>query len=197
MKKLLHVGSGTSNITNLKGFNSSWKEDRLDINPDVNPDIIADITDLGCVPSNEYDAVYSSHNIEHVYAHQVEDVLKDFYRVLKPEGFIVITCPDLEAVCEQVLQKGLVEPLYDSPAGPISAIDIIYGHRQSIAYGNTFMTHKCGFTFNVLVNCLSSCNFKSLFGGRRVANLDLWIIGFKTEQDSNYVNELATRYFPD
>ena len=196
MNRLLHVGCGSSNITDLKGFNSSWKEDRLDINPDVNPDIIADITDLGCVPSNEYDAVYSSHNIEHVHAHQVEAVLKDFYRVLKPEGFLIITCPDIESVCEQVLQKGLLEPLYTSSSGAISAIDIIYGHRQSISAGNTYMSHKCGFTLNVLADCLINCNFKSMHGGRRLEYFDLWLIGFKEEQNKHYVAELTNRYLP-
>lgn len=197
MNRLLHVGCGSSNITDLKGFNSSWKEDRLDINPDVNPDIIADITDLGCVPSNEYDAVYSSHNIEHVYAHQVEAVLKDFYRVLTPKGFLIITCPDLESVCEQVIQKGLVEPLYDSAAGPISAIDILYGHRQSIANGNTFMSHKCGFTFQVIANCLEHSGFKSIFGGKRPAHFDLWMLAFKNETHISDVQNIANKFLPN
>lgn len=196
MNKLLHVGCGSSDITDLKGFNSSWKEDRLDINPDVNPDIIADITDLGCVPSNEYDAIYSSHNIEHVYAHQVQDVLKDFFRVLKPGGFLVITCPDLESVCERALSAGLTNELYMSSVGPICPIDIIYGHRQSIANGNVFMAHKCGFTLNILSNCLINCNFQSLLGGSRPEFYDLWLLGFKKEVSSEYAKLIAERYLP-
>jgi predicted SAM-dependent methyltransferase len=37
------------------------------------------------------DALYSSHNIEHVFAHEVVPTLKEFRRVLKPDGFVVIT----------------------------------------------------------------------------------------------------------
>ena len=41
------------------------------------------------------DAVFSSHNIEHLYPHEVPLALKEFMRVLKPDGFVLMTCPDL------------------------------------------------------------------------------------------------------
>jgi predicted SAM-dependent methyltransferase len=196
MKKLLHVGCGKSDIFQLKGFSSSWKETRLDIDPEVNPDITADITDLGCIQSESFDAIYSSHNIEHVFAHQVINVLNNFFRILRSDGILILTCPDLESACEKVLQQGLVNPLYDSGAGPISPIDIIYGHRASIANGNTFMAHKCGFTYDVLSQCLRESGFQYIYGGSRPNHFDLWAICFKRTTHHNEMQIIAEKYLP-
>jgi len=118
MKTLLHVGCGPMYKSHLKGFNNdNWKEIRLDIDQKVNPDIVGTITDMNGVKTGSVDAVYSSHNIEHVYPHEVQIVLKEFYRVLKHDGIVVLTCPDLQRVCEAVVNNKLTEPLYETPNG--------------------------------------------------------------------------------
>ena len=72
MKKLLHVGCNKNTKENtIKYFDNSWSEVRLDINKHVNPDIIGSMTDLSNVEKNSYDAVFSSHSIEHLFAHEV------------------------------------------------------------------------------------------------------------------------------
>ena len=92
----MYVGCGPTDKTGLKGFNSDdWKEIRLDIDNSVQPDIVGTLTDMNGVETASVDAVYSSHNIEHVYAHEVQTALGEFYRVLKPDGIVVVTCPDL------------------------------------------------------------------------------------------------------
>jgi len=63
--------------------------------------------DMAAVADASVDAIYSAHNIEHVYAHEVPQVLKEFLRVLKPEGFLVVTCPDLQTVCQLVAEDKL------------------------------------------------------------------------------------------
>jgi hypothetical protein len=50
--------------------------------------------------------------------------LQEFLRVPKPEGFAVITCPDLQSVCALVAEDKLTDAAYDSPAGPIAPLDI-------------------------------------------------------------------------
>jgi predicted SAM-dependent methyltransferase len=103
MKSFLHVGCGPQNKTGLKGFNSiEWKEIRFDIDENVSPDIQGTLTDMSLVDSSSVDAIYSSHNIEHIFAHEVQIALKEFYRVLKDDGIVVITCPDLQSVCDAV-----------------------------------------------------------------------------------------------
>lgn len=83
------------------------------------------------------DAVFFSHSIEHLYPHEVPVALKEFIRVLKPDDFAVITCPDLLSAAEVILKGKLLERAYVNPVGgaswPICPIDIIYGHRASVA----------------------------------------------------------------
>jgi hypothetical protein len=52
-------------------------------------------------------------------------VLKEFLRVLSTDGFVVLTCPDLQSVCEHVARDRLLEPLYVSPSGPIAPLDVL------------------------------------------------------------------------
>jgi hypothetical protein len=53
--------------------------------------------------------------------------------------------------------QGLPEAsAYTAPAGPIAPLDILYGHRASMARGNLFMAHRCGFTQKVLTGTLQA-----------------------------------------
>ena len=197
MKSFLQVGCGQKNKTSLKGFNSDdWKEIRFDIDKNANPDIVGTLTDMNLVETGSVDAVYSSHNIEHLYPHEVPMALKEFYRVLKDDGIVIITCPDLQTVCEAVVKNKLLEPLYQSPAGPISAIDILYGHRASMSKGNLYMAHKCGFTYASLVQALNEAGFKFQHGGKRPQALDLWVMAFKNEVTEEEIIQKAATYFP-
>ena len=199
MKKLLHIGCGTDTIKDLavsRFADEGWHEVRFDINPDVKPDIVGDMMDMKAVETGSMDAVYSAHNIEHVFPHQVLPVLKEFYRVLAPGGFLVITCPDIQTVAEHVAAGRLMEPLYVSPAGPISALDILYGHASYIGQGKTYMAHKCGFIYNVLAGSLYEAGFGNVFGGRRPEAFDLWALATKEPIDDDAISALAERYLP-
>lgn len=103
---------------------------------------VGTMTDMASVASESGDAIFSSHNIEHLYPHEVPVALAEFLRVLKPNGFAVITCPDLQAVCALVAEDKLTEPAYTSPAGPITPLDILYGLRSSMQKGNLYMAHR-------------------------------------------------------
>lgn len=175
MKNLLHVGCGNSRKAHTTaGFNTpEWNEIRLDIDPSVGPDVTGTMTDMAAVGTGSIDAIFSSHNIEHLYAHEVAVALAEFLRVLKPDGFAVITCPDLQSVCALVAQDKLTETAYVSPAGPIAAIDMLYGHRPPMAAGNLYMAHRCGFTRRVLTGCLLSAGFGMVAAVARPQRFDL------------------------
>lgn len=197
MRKFLHVGCGQSRQGDLIGFASpDWQEVRLDINPEMEPDIVGTMTDMGNVPSASMDAVYSSHNVEHVFPHEVPSVLSEFHRVLRDDGFLVVTCPDLEAVCQFVVQRGLTEPLFTGPMGPITPMDALYGHVGAIAAGNEFMAHKGGFTIQTLAGSLQAAGFKTLHGGRRPQLFDLWLLAFKSETSDAQCREMAQTFLP-
>jgi hypothetical protein len=195
----LHVGCGPARKehTTRAFAGPDWRELRLDIDPSVAPDIVGTMTDMGEVPSGSVDAVFSSHNIEHLYAHEVLTALGEFVRVLRPEGFLVITCPDLQSVAALIAQDGLMEPAYMSPAGPIAPIDIVFGHRPQIAAGNHFMAHRCGFTRRVLDGALRAAGFPAVAVVARAAPyFDLWAVASKRQSSDADLRALAQAHFP-
>lgn len=158
-KTFLHVGCGTPSSNNIPLQFQGWEEIRLDIDPAVKPDIVADIRDMKEVASAAVDGLYSSHNLEHLYAYEVPRALKEFYRVLKPGGLAMIRVPNLEEVARHIIDTGLETPLIETPSGPISAMDIIFGWQVRIANGNHFMCHKTGFTPDTFCNKLLETGF--------------------------------------
>ena len=199
MKKLLHVGCGPKrkDQTTREFAQAEWQEVRLDIDPAVQPDVIGTMTDMSAVADASVDAVFSSHNIEHLYPHEVPVALAEFLRVLQPEnGFAVITCPDLKSVCSLVVQDKLTEAAYNSPAGPIAPLDILFGHRPSLARGNLYMAHRCGFTQKVLRNTLLAAGFQSAVTMERPRVFDLWALATKRQVTEERIRGLAQLHFP-
>lgn len=196
-KRFLHVGCGTQTKQYLRGFlEDEWAEVRFDIDPDVNPDIIGTITDMSGVESESVEAIYSSHNVEHVFPHEVPKMLSEFWRVLKPGGFLVVTCPDLRAVAEAIIQVGVDEPIYQSSMGPITPLDILFGHIASVSAGNEYMAHKGGFTLKSLMARLKEADFRTTVGKRRPMVLDLWAMAYKTDTPDHVVERDRIRYLP-
>lgn len=199
MKKFLHIGCGTKNKSQTTPVfaSSEWDEIRFDIDESVKPDIIGTMTDMSGVESGSVDAIFSSHNIEHLYPHEVWLALSEFLRVLKPDGYLVVTCPDLQSVCKLVAEDKLTEAAYTSPAGPITPLDMLYGYRPSIAAGNLYMAHRCGFTQKVLVTTLQVSGFKSIASRARAPYFDLWAVASKIELPEEEMRALAMRHIPD
>ena len=197
MPTLLHVGCGPKRKDRTTaGFNTpDWTEIRLDIDPAVQPDVTGTMTDMSAVASASVDAVFSSHNIEHLYPHEVPLALAEFRRVLRDDGYAVITCPDLQSVAALVAQDKLTEPAYVSPAGPIAPLDIIYGHRAAMQRGNLFMAHRCGFTRKVLDATLRAAGFQSVVSLARPKSFDLWALASKSARDEATLRALAKLHF--
>jgi predicted SAM-dependent methyltransferase len=199
MKTFLHVGCGPKDETQIKGFNNdNWKEIRFDIDKNVKPEFEGTLTDMSLVETGSVDAVYSAHNIDHIYPHEVRIALKEFYRVLKDDGIVVITCPDLQSICEAVVNDKLLEPLYESEEGhPISPIDILYGWRMPISQGNEYMAHKGGFTYSALNASFFEAGFKARYGGRIPINGgELFLVAFKQKKSEEEIKKIANPFFP-
>lgn len=181
LKQVLHVGCGPSRPEALHQTfrGDEWHEIRLDIEPAVQPDIVASMTDMSMLDTASMDAVWSSHNLEHLNAHEVPVALAEFHRVLKPSGFALITLPDLQSVAELIAQDKLEDVAYQSPAGPISAIDMVYGHRGYISKGHVHMSHRTGFTARTLGNALAKVGFARAEVKRGNA-YDLWAVAHKS-----------------
>ena len=197
-RTFLHVGCGSKRRDQTTPALAKWKEIRLDIDPLVDPDVTGTMLNMSAVPTGSVNAVYSSHNIEHLYPHEVPQALAEFLRVLDDEGFAVLTCPDLKSVCALVAKDGLIDPVYKSPAGPIAPLDILYGHRGSLARGNLFMAHRSGFTERVLRSTLLQAGFRSVvsIARGRAPYFDLWAIASKSQRTEEQMKDLACEHLP-
>ena len=199
MKTFLHVGCGHEDKSHTIGFNNdNWKEIRFDIDKNVNPDIEGTLTDMNLVKTGSVDAVYSAYNIDHIYPHEVPIAFKEFHRVLNDDGIVFIKCPDIQTVCEAVVQDKLLDPIYELPGGyKIYPIDILFGNRHEIASGNEYMTKKCGFTYSVLDRTFFESGFKARYGGRFPHNNgELALVAFKQKKSEEEINKIANPFFP-
>ena len=160
-KTVLHVGCGVHTPDKLhETFRSpDWHEVRLDINPAVAPDVIASITDMRNVADASVEAVYSSHNLEHLHPHEIPLALAEFKRVLKPYGFALVTVPDIQQVARYIAEDKAEEPILMTNKGPITPLDVLYGFRPFLANGNLFMAHNFGFTASTLHAALVNAGF--------------------------------------
>jgi hypothetical protein len=179
-KTVLNVGCGYPLRQKLhRQFHGpEWREIRLDLDPAVQPDVVCSITDMGPVTDDSVDAVWSSHNLEHLQRHEVPLALGEFRRVLKPQGLLLLTLPDLQQVARLVVEDRLEDSAYISQSGPITPLDMIFGHTVSLAVGNRFMAHRTGFTARSLHKLLIEAGFVEV-SLRQGSSFDLWATGYK------------------
>lgn len=198
IRRVLHIGCGRQGKADTTpGFNTpAWTEVRLDIDPAVAPDIIGTMLDMSAVATASMHGVFCSHALEHVYAHQVPHALAEIRRVLTPDGVLVLTCPDLQAVCALVAEDRLVEPAYTSGLGPISPLDMLYGLRSALAAGQEHMAHRCGFTETVLAHTARAAGFARIATLRRPAVFDLWLVASVAPLAPDAMTALARAHLP-
>ena len=182
-KTVLNVGCGYPLRQKLHPHfhGPGWREIRLDLDPAVKPDIVCSITDISPVAADAVDAVWSSHNLEHLQRHEVPLALAEFLRVLKPGGLLLLTLPDLQQVARFIVEDRLEDSAYLSQSGPITPLDMIFGHTASLARGNQFMAHRTGFTARTLHKLLIEAGFSDVTL-RQGAAFDLWASGLKPGQ---------------
>ena len=180
IKRVLHVGCGPLAGQKLHQTFSGdgWQEVRLDINPGAHPDIVASITDMSVLDAASFDALYSSHNLEHLAPHELPDALKEFFRVLNPGGFALITLPDLEQAAEYIAAGKAEEMVLMTDKGPITPLDILYGFRPFLAT-NPFMAHRFGYTAETLRCALIDAGFAHVVV-ERDGEFNLWAIASPT-----------------
>jgi SAM-dependent methyltransferase len=175
---LANLGAGPKGTAWLPSMFADWRELRIDVDPIVAPDILADMTDLSAIESGSVDAVWSAHGIEHLYLFEVSKAIAEIYRILADDGFFCLIVPDLQGLAEYIANDRLHEVVYESPAGPVIAHDIIFGFGPSLARGRSSMAHKCGFTPTLLLQKLQEAPFAELVLRRR-ANHELAAVACK------------------
>jgi ubiquinone/menaquinone biosynthesis C-methylase UbiE len=179
MKKVLNVGGNSKGIP-LPSQYAGFDQLLLDIDPKGSPDIVCDARKLDTLEAGQFDAVYCSHNLEHYYRHDVPKVLAGFMHVLKDGGFAHIVVPDMNEVMRITVERGLDidDALYQSSAGPIMVLDVLYGYSVEIERsGQDFFAHKTGFTQKSLLNALQRAGFSRIYN--MAGNLEVSALAFK------------------
>lgn len=191
MPNILHVGCGSRSPGRLHDFFrlSQWNEVRCDIDPENQPDILASITNLrGSVADATYDAIWASHIMEHLARHEVPLALAEFVRALTPAGFALMRSPDIEAVAQFIVDGRLNDVIYVSPAGPITPLDMMYGHGASIAQRKSAMRHGTAFTQELLASDLLEAGFDEVRTAR-TRTYEVWAVAFMPEADASNIVE--------
>tara|TARA_R100000030_G_C3250220_1_gene122776 strand:+ start:570 stop:1115 length:546 start_codon:yes stop_codon:yes gene_type:complete len=105
------------------------------------------ITRLEQFKDNSVDLIYASHVIEYFDREQVTDVLKEWQRVLKPNGVLRIAVPNFETMVSLYLSK---KCKLNQILGPL------YG---KMAMGDKTIFHKTTYDFDSLAHVLNLCGF--------------------------------------
>lgn len=199
-KILLNIGAGhpDSGAHLPRAFRTpEWNEVRLDIDPMNQPDIMGTMLDMSAIASGSVDVVYSSHTIEHLYPSELPDAIREMLRVLKPDGYAVITCPDLQSAAQMIAEDKLLETAYVTAAGvKVTPFDIFYSHQLLTGRDKPFMAHHSGFTLRILNSTLMSNGFGIAGGWRRLRDFDLWVVASKAPMEEKEMEALAWRVLP-
>jgi len=138
----LNIGSGEHKIPGYLSVDKFAK----------NVDIKADAMKL---PYNDniIDEIYSCHMIEHQHNINIIATFKEWYRVLKPNGTLIIRCPNFELYIREFLEMDDMNPKKFT-----WGIINIYGHTHKSEGLGT----RGGFTTGRLKTQLEQIGFKTL-----------------------------------
>ena len=168
---------------------------RLDADAGTEPDVLAPAHDLSVLDTGGFDAVFSSHCIEHLYIDQAVPALQEWRRVLREEGFLLLVCPDLQAAAEMIAK----DQLFDIAYAGVTPYDIVFSHRglvaQGRAQGHSFMEHKSGFTLSTLMAAVRQAGFGSFVGMRQPQRFELWLLASRSERPETEMRALARPHF--
>jgi predicted SAM-dependent methyltransferase len=131
----LHLGCGK---VRLEGFVN------IDRRATSATDLECDILQLP-FDDNAVVRIETYHVIEHLGRHEAVRAVREWYRVLKSGGILVIECPDFDAACREYLD------------GSQDRIDNIFGLQRF--EGDS---HRFGYNFERLRRLLAECGFQSI-----------------------------------
>jgi SAM-dependent methyltransferase len=159
------------------------------------PDLLCDVRNLSPIPSDYADEVLAVHVIEHFYQWEVDSILREWIRVLKPGGRLVLECPNLENAAREFLENA-----------DQAALGGVEGQRSMwVFYGDPswcdpLMIHRWGYTPSSLKFVLSKAGLINVRRERAMYKLgeprDMRIVGLKsiTSRSSQAEDEALANY---
>jgi SAM-dependent methyltransferase len=107
----------------------------------MRPDVICDLHDLAPFADNSADEILSVHVVEHFWRWEVRDILREWMRVLKPGGRMIVECPNLLSACGTFLQNP--EQFSREDQNGQRTMWVFYGDP---AWKDPLMIHRWGYT---------------------------------------------------
>ena len=177
--RLLNIGAGPKGSP-IPPYYHDWEVVRLDVEPTNEPDLLMDAMDLDTLEAGQFNAVYGSHLLEHVYTFDLARFLTGVQHVLKPNGFAEFRVPNALAACKAAAEAGSLDAFcYQSPAGAITAWDMLYSYLPfQMRYGEP-MVHKNGFSPATLQATLEEHGFPLVYSAGQ--HWDITAIGCLTD----------------
>jgi predicted SAM-dependent methyltransferase len=138
-----HLNIGCGNKKRMGSLN-------VDVDIAVKPDVVVSLGPSLPFTSDTFSLVEAFHVVEHVYPWISLDIFKEFWRILKPGGRLVVECPNIEAACAWLSHNSAYGP--DSQMGMWA----IYGDPNP---KNPFHMHKWGYTPVTLAESIKEAGF--------------------------------------
>ena len=117
----------------------------------VTPDVVCDIRDLKAFQDRYAEEILAVHVIEHFFRWEVDALLKEWLRVLRPGGRMVIECPNLVSACERYLD--LEKEIGHGESEPQRTMWVFYGDPR---WKDPLMTHRWGYSPEGLAQLMRS-----------------------------------------
>ncbi len=134
----LHIGG--------KVRHPHWKI--LNIIPGEDVDFIGDAKDLGQFKDESIQNIYASHVIEHLSFKELIPCLKEWYRVLDPNGNLFISVPNITTLCE-LFASGDCDP-----TEKFLILKMIMGSQK-----NLYDFHRSAFDMDFIYYILAEAGF--------------------------------------
>jgi len=164
LKTVLHMGISSAVPERLHASFSKdqWQPVRMDNDVRVKPDITGTLADMKAVKTGSMDAIWCHHLLQRFFLHDVEQGLRECYRVLKENGFLLMALPDGQTAGAYLANNKPADPVYQSGAGPISALDMLYGYGPALRDGKLHLAHRSAFTADMLGLMLRDSGFTNI-----------------------------------
>ena len=104
------------------------------------PDVLCDLIKLTPFEDDSVDEVLSVHVIEHIWRWEVLSFLREWVRVLRPGGKMILECPNLITACEEFLKN---PDVFGTGIEGQKTLWVLYGDPS---WRDPIMVHRWGYT---------------------------------------------------